>query len=226
MIHRKRRMPASVFQGATACILIGAVAIAPAQAQTFNLAEFVKSYEDQTGGRVYEIEREIASGRAVYDIESSRGEEIYELQIDMVTGELVSEKVEDASWRLISKRKKTALWNAPHSLGDILIANPNFSGDVIVDEISSRVRDGSVIYTVDVRGSGKLVLDATDVEVVPVLTNVAHNGDTADREFMRDIRPEHWFWNGMDPLIVDQILARIKSADAPRERPEYHDGIT
>lgn len=48
---------------------------------------------------------------------------------------------------------------------------------------------------------------------------------TANRTFYRDLRPAHWFWNGMDPLVLERILTRIKGADGPREDSAYHDGI-
>jgi hypothetical protein len=40
-----------------------------------------------------------------------------------------------------------------------------------------------------------------------------------DVEFYRDIRFNHWTWNGADPLILDGILARVVEAGAGAELP-------
>ena len=45
----------------------------------------------------------------------------------------------------------------------------------------------------------------------------------ADGEFYRDIRPAHWMWNGIDPLVLDATLERIR-AGAPEDGPA--DGAT
>lgn len=38
-----------------------------------------------------------------------------------------------------------------------------------------------------------------------------------DVEFYRDIRSNHWTWNGADPLILQGILARVAEAGAGAE---------
>ncbi|MEQ8402001.1 MAG: alpha/beta hydrolase [Roseitalea porphyridii] len=38
--------------------------------------------------------------------------------------------------------------------------------------------------------------------------------------FFRDIRPNHWVWNGADPLTTQSILARVAEAGAGAEHPD------
>lgn len=39
-------------------------------------------------------------------------------------------------------------------------------------------------------------------------------------EFYRDIRPNHWMWNGADPLTVDNILARVAATGDGSSPPD------
>jgi esterase FrsA len=41
-----------------------------------------------------------------------------------------------------------------------------------------------------------------------------------DVDFYRDIRSNHWIWNGVDPLITKSILARVVEAGAGAELPD------
>lgn len=55
-------------------------------------------------------------------------------------------------------------------------------------------------------------------------------GEKEEKSFFRDIRPNHWFWNGSDPIILKRILERIaeRGRQAPGEYldigPEYGPG--
>ena len=41
-----------------------------------------------------------------------------------------------------------------------------------------------------------------------------------DVQFFRDIRPNHWLWNGADPLTTNAILDRVVAAGAGADRPD------
>jgi|NOAtaT_7_FD_contig_31_2358700_length_1735_multi_4_in_0_out_0_1 esterase FrsA len=49
----------------------------------------------------------------------------------------------------------------------------------------------------EIDAPGTVEFSATEIEV---------------EEFYRDIRPNHWTWNGTDPILVEQTLARIAAA--------------
>lgn len=47
-----------------------------------------------------------------------------------------------------------------------------------------------------------------------------HSVLAEEAEFFRDIRPNHWVWNGADPLTTNAILERVRTAGIGAERPD------
>ena len=60
------------------------------------------------------------------------------------------------------------------------------------------------------------------VLIAGVLPTHAEEAEEAEEEvaFFRDIRPNHWVWNGADPLTTNAILERVAAAGAGAEYPD------
>jgi len=48
----------------------------------------------------------------------------------------------------------------------------------------------------------------------------AEEAMTEEASFFRDIRPNHWVWNGADPITINRILERVREAGAGAELPD------
>ena len=124
----------------------------------FSLARFVAQYEAASNGRVYEIERERKQGRWVYDIESSRGDAVFETVVDAQTGELLAEEEENTRlWTPISADKKRALLASRKTLGELL-AQSTIAG-LQVAEVSSRLSGGRLLFLLKTADRQRIVLD-------------------------------------------------------------------
>ncbi|RMB08119.1 PepSY domain-containing protein [Eilatimonas milleporae] len=130
-------------------------------AQDISLAKFIDGFERDTGGRVYEIERERKDGRIVYDIESVRGDRIMETVVDAATGQVLSEEAENtALWTPISADKKRALMDSPATLGRLMLADSRLSGKVAVRDIAARLGKGGLLFVVTTENDGRIILTA------------------------------------------------------------------